>query len=163
MLVDDIGSQLIARGWRIAVAESATGGLIGHLLTAVSGSSQYFWGGIIAYDNAVKIKVLGVREETLIRWGAVSAVAALEMAAGACRVLGVDVAVSVTGIAGPTGATASKPVGLYYIGLATPAEQWAWRHLFTGDGSPEFTAGRAANNEAAAQAALQHLLDYLRG
>ncbi len=153
MLVEDIGTQLLARGWRMAVAESATGGLIGHMMTQVSGSSQYFWGGIIAYDNTVKIKVLGVREETLVRWGAVSAVVALEMAAGACRALGVEVAVSVTGIAGPTGATASKPVGLYYLGLATPNERWAWRHLFTSD--------RAANNEAAACAALQHLLDYL--
>ena len=77
------------------------------------------------------------------------------MAAGACRALGVEVAVSVTGIAGPTGATATKPVGLYYLGLATPTERYAWRHLFT--------AGRAANNEAAAHAALQHLLDYLSG
>lgn len=154
-MIDDIGHLLLARGWRIAVAESATGGLIGHLLTQVSGSSQYFWGGVIAYDNAIKIKLLGVREETLIRWGAVSAVVALEMAAGACRALGVDVAVSVTGIAGPTGATAIKPVGLYYLGLATRSERYAWRHLFTGD--------RAANNAAAAHAALQHLLDYLRG
>ncbi len=163
MLADYVGERLLSRNWRIGVAESATGGLIGHLMTQVSGSSQYFWGGIIAYDNAVKIKVLGVREETLIRWGAVSAVVALEMATGACRALGVEVAVSVTGIAGPTGATATKPVGLYYLGLATPTERYAWRHLFTGDGSTEFTAGRAANNEAAAQAALQHLLDYLRG
>ncbi len=155
MLAVNVGEHLLSRNWRIGVAESATGGLIGHLMTQVSGSSQYFWGGVIAYDNAVKMRLLGVREETLIRWGAVSAVVALEMAAGACRALGVEVAVSVTGIAGPTGATATKPVGLYYLGLATPTERYAWRHLFTGD--------RAANNEAAAQAALQHLLDYLRG
>jgi len=154
MLVENIGERLLARGWRMAVAESATGGLIGHLMTGVSGSSQYFWGGIIAYDNAVKMQLLGVREATLIRWGAVSAVVALEMAAGACHALGVEVAVSVTGIAGPTGATASKPVGLYYLGLATPTERWAWRHLFTGD--------RAANNESAAHAALLHLADYLQ-
>lgn len=155
MLAEDVGNQMLTRGWRMAVAESATGGLIGHLMTQVSGSSQYFWGGIIAYDNAVKMRLLDVREETLIRWGAVSAVVALEMAAGACRALGVDVAVSVTGIAGPTGATATKPVGLYYLGLATSSERYAWRHLFTGD--------RMANNAAAAHAALQHLLDYLRG
>jgi PncC family amidohydrolase len=155
MVTDDIGYLLNARNWRMATAESATGGLIGHLMTQVSGSSQYFWGGIIAYDNTVKMRLLGVREETLIRWGAVSAVVALEMAAGACHALGVDVAVSVTGIAGPTGATASKPVGLYYLGLATPTERYAWRHTFTGD--------RTANNEAAAHAALQHLLDYLCG
>jgi PncC family amidohydrolase len=155
MLAGDVGERLLSQNWRMAVAESATGGLIGHLMTQVSGSSQYFWGGVIAYDNAVKMRLLGVREETLIRWGAVSAVVALEMAAGACRALGVEVAVSVTGIAGPTGATATKPVGLYYLGLATPTERYAWRHFFTGD--------RAANNEAAAHAALQHLLDYVRG
>ncbi|MEJ5311018.1 MAG: CinA family protein [Anaerolineae bacterium] len=155
MLAEKIGAELLTRGWRVAVAESATGGLIGHKLTQVSGSSRYFWGGIIAYDNVVKVQLLGVRAETLSRWGAVSAPVALEMAAGACRALGVEVAVSVTGIAGPTGATATKPVGLYYLGLATSTERYAWRHLFTGD--------RIANNEAAAQAALQHLLDYLRG
>ena len=155
MLADDVGEQLLLRHWRLAVAESATGGLIGHLITSISGSSRYFWGGVIAYDDVVKMRLLGVREETLIRWGAVSAVVAMEMAAGARRALGVEVALGVTGIAGPTGATAAKPVGLYYLGLATPTERWAWRHLFTGD--------RAANNEAAAQAALQHLRDYLRG
>ncbi len=155
MLAEKIGAKLLTRGWRVAVAESATGGLIGHKLTQVAGSSRYFWGGIIAYDNVVKVQLLGVRAETLSRWGAVSAPVALEMAAGACRALGVEVAVSVTGIAGPTGATATKPVGLYYLGLATSTERYAWRHLFTGD--------RIANNEAAAQAALQHLLDYLRG
>ncbi|HOT92470.1 MAG TPA: CinA family protein [Anaerolineae bacterium] len=153
MLVEEIGCLLLARGWRMAVAESATGGLIGHLITRVSGSSGYFWGGIIAYDNAVKMQLLGVREATLRRWGAVSAPVALEMAAGACRALDVEVAVSVTGIAGPTGATATKPVGLYYLGLATPTERYAWRHLFTGD--------RLANNEAAAHAALRHLAEYL--
>lgn len=153
MITENIGHLLLARGWRMAVAESATGGLIGHMMTQVSGSSQYFWGGVIAYDNAVKMKLLGVQEANLSRWGAVSAVVALEMAAGACRALGVEIAVSVTGIAGPTGATASKPVGLYYLGLATPNERWAWRHLFTGD--------RAANNEAAAHAALRHLVEYL--
>ncbi|HOU12306.1 MAG TPA: CinA family protein [Anaerolineae bacterium] len=153
MLAEYVGERLMTRNWRVAVAESATGGLIGHMLTQVAGSSRYFWGGIIAYDNAIKLRLLGVREETLARWGAVSAVTALEMAAGACRALGVEVAVSVTGIAGPTGATASKPVGLYYLGLATPTERWAWRHLFTGD--------RAANNEFAAYAALRHLAEYL--
>lgn len=153
MLVEDIGRLLLARGWRMAVAESATGGLIGHLITQVSGSSRYFWGGIIAYDNTVKMQLLEVREATLKRWGAVSAAVALEMAAGACRALGVEIAISVTGIAGPTGATASKPVGLYYLGLATPTERYAWRHLFTGN--------RLANNEAAAYAALRHLAGYL--
>lgn len=139
----------------MAVAESATGGLIGHTITQVAGSSRYFWGGVIAYANEVKMKLLGVQEATLIRWGAVSAPVALEMASGACRAAGVEAAVSITGIAGPTGATAVKPVGLYFVGLAVPGEAWAWRHLFTGD--------RATNNETAAQAALVHLAEYLRG
>jgi PncC family amidohydrolase len=149
-----VGELLVARGWRLAVAESATGGLIGHKITQVSGSSRYFWGGVIAYANDVKMKLLGVQEATLIRWGAVSAPVALEMAAGACQAMDVEAAVSITGIAGPTGATAQKPVGLYFVGLAVPDESWAWRHVFTGD--------RATNNEAAARAALAHLIDYLR-
>lgn len=149
-----IGELLVARGWRLAVAESATGGLVGHTITQVSGSSRYFWGGVIAYANDVKIKLLGVREATLIRWGAVSAPVALEMAVGACRAVGVETAVSITGIAGPTGATAYKPVGLYFVGIAVPGECRAWRHVFAGD--------RAANNEAATQAALTHLINYLQ-
>jgi len=149
-----VGELLVARGWRLAVAESATGGLIGHKITRVSGSSRYFWGGVIAYANDVKMKLLGVQETTLIRWGAVSAPVALEMAAGACRAMDVEAAVSITGIAGPTGATAQKPVGLYFVGLAVPDEAWAWRHVFTGN--------RAANNEAAARAVLAHLINYLR-
>ena len=138
----------------MAVAESATGGLIGHTITQVPGSSRYFWGGVIAYANDVKMQLLGVRETSLIRWGAVSAPVALEMASGACRATGVEAAVSITGIAGPSGATAVKPVGLYFVGLAVPGEAWAWRHIFTGD--------RTTNNEVAAQSALMHLIEYLR-
>lgn len=152
---DIVGELLVSRGWRMAVAESATGGLIGYRITQVSGSSRYFWGGVIAYANDVKMHLLGVQESTLIRWGAVSAKVALEMATGACRATGAETAVSITGIAGPMGATAVKPVGLYFVGLAVPGEAWTWRHVFTGD--------RAANNEAAAHAALAHLIDYLKG
>ncbi|MGC9469694.1 MAG: CinA family protein [Anaerolineae bacterium] len=151
--MNQLARKLQARQWRLGVAESATGGLLGHQITSVSGSSRYFWGGVIAYADDVKVGVLGVREESLKRWGAVSAPVALEMAQGVCRALGVEVAVSITGIAGPTGATATKPLGLYYIGLAVPGDAWSWRHHFEGD--------RQGNNERAANAALQHLLDYL--
>lgn len=153
MLVMHVSKRLQARNWRLSVAESATGGLLGHTITQVSGSSAYFWGGVIAYDNEVKMKLLGVREESLIQWGAVSAQVALEMARGACDATNTEVGLSITGIAGPTGATATKPVGLYYIGLAVPGECWTWRHHFKGN--------RQENNEQAAQQALEHLLAYL--
>ena len=154
MLTLDIAERLLARQWRLAVAESATGGLLGHWITDVAGSSAYFWGGVIAYSNEVKRRLLGVRQESLDRSGAVSHQVALEMARGTRCATGADVALSITGIAGPTGATSFKPLGLYYIGLATPRECWSWRHDFAGD--------RHANNESAARAALEHLLDYLR-
>jgi len=153
MLAKVIGKQLLARQWRLAVAESATGGLLGHWITEVSGSSAYFWGGVIAYSNDVKRRLLGVREESLTRWGAVSVQVALEMARGACQATGAEVALSITGIAGPSGATVYKPVGLYYIGVATPGEAWCWRHHFDGT--------RATNNERCAIAALEHLSAYL--
>jgi len=153
MLAEVIGAQLLARQWRLAVAESATGGLLGHLITEVSGSSAYFWGGVIAYSNDVKRRLLGVREESLTQWGAVSAQVALEMARGVCRATGAEVALSITGIAGPSGATIYKPIGLYYIGVAVPGEAWCWRHHFDGT--------RAANNERCAITALEHLSAYL--
>lgn len=153
MLAEQVGAALLARHWRLAVAESATGGLVGHWITAVPGSSAYFWGGVIAYANAVKQNVLGVRAETLARWGAVSPQTALEMAVGVCRVVGVELGVSITGIAGPTGATPGKPVGLYYLGLAAPGDRRVWRYLLPGD--------RVANNAAIARAALAHVRAYL--
>lgn len=153
MLVKQISKQLQVRNWRLAVAESATGGLLSHQITQISGSSAYFWGGVIAYANDVKMKLLNVQEESLIQWGAVSAQVALEMAQGVCVATGTEVGLSITGIAGPTGATASKPIGLYFLGLATPSESWTWRHHFTGN--------RQQNNEHAAQQSLQHLLAYL--
>ena len=152
-ILDQVIKQLQDRGWRVAVAESATGGLLGNRLTKRSGSSTFFWGGVLAYSNEVKTGLLGVREESLGRWGAVSPQVALEMARGARSAVGVEVALSTTGIAGPTGATAYKPLGLYYIGVALSGEAWCWRHHFTGD--------REENNELAVQAALEHLLTVL--
>jgi len=150
----DIAPLLKARGWRLAVAESCTGGLLGHEITQVSGSSAYFWGGVIAYADDVKMNLLGVSEASLIRWGAVSAPVALEMAAGVCRCTGAEVGLSVTGIAGPTGGTVEKPVGLTYIGMAVPHERWAWQHVWVGD--------RGANKLTSVKAALAHLLRHLQ-
>ena len=115
-----VGRALRARGWKVAVAESCTGGLVGHRLTAIPGSSAYFVGGALAYANTAKMELLGVRRETLQTHGAVSEECAAEMAAGARTRLGADVAVSTTGIAGPDGGTPEKPVGLVCFGLATP-------------------------------------------
>jgi len=154
MLNKQMGELLIMRGWRIAVAESATGGLLGHWLTSVSGSSRYFWGGAIAYANEAKTGLLNVQAETLRRWGAVSPQVAAEMARGVVQALNIEMGVSITGIAGPTGATITKPVGLYFIGVAFFDDVWVWRHEVHGE--------RQSNNEAIAHAAMQHVVDCLR-
>lgn len=130
--IERMGEWLRGRGWTLAVAESCTGGMIGARITAVSGSSDYFVGGVIAYANAVKVDLLGVREDVLFREGAVSDVVACAMAAGVRARLSADVALSVTGVAGPTGGTPDKPVGTVYIGLATPSGVAAEHFCFEG-------------------------------
>ena len=150
-----IGPLLLERGLKLAVAESCTGGLIGYRITSVPGSSDYFLGGIIAYANEVKTRLLGVSINTLDVSGAVSRETVLEMVSGVRRALAADVAVSVSGIAGPAGGTPSKPVGTVWVGLA--AQQGAWARLF------HFPGNRSYNQAAAAEAALALLLDYLQG
>lgn len=146
-----VGALLRARGLTVAVAESCTGGLVLHRLTNIAGSSDYLLGGVVAYANASKQAVLKVKQGTLIAHGAVSAETALEMAAGVRELFRADYAVSITGIAGPGGGTAEKPVGLTYIGLAGPAGQHtSEQHLWDGD--------RAAVKAASAEAALLLLL-----
>ena len=122
-----------AKGLTCATAESCTGGGVGFAITAVSGSSAVFEGGIISYSNAVKHAVLGVSNETLAAHGAVSSETAAEMAAGAKRVTGADCAVSLTGIAGPEGGSAEKPVGLVWFGLASPEGVRTEKAIFAGD------------------------------
>jgi nicotinamide-nucleotide amidase len=117
-LASVVGKLLIAAGETLSVAESCTGGGLGQMLTDVPGSSKYFLGGVISYDNAVKISLLGVNPDDLIEFGAVSAIVAAQMAAGVRSRLGTTWGLSITGIAGPDGGTAAKPVGLVYIGLA---------------------------------------------
>ncbi len=152
-LAEAIGERLRAQGKRLAVAESCTGGLVGHLITNIPGSSDYFWGGAVTYAYEAKERVLGVRHETLMQHGAVSPEAAAEMARGARRLFDVDVAVAITGIAGPGGARPGKPVGLVYLHLSAPDAEWGEKHIWSYD--------REGNKLAAAKAALRLLLRYL--
>ena len=117
-----LGQQLLARGWTFATAESCTGGLIARRMTSVSGASRYFLGGVVAYDNALKTGLLGVKEATLAAHGAVSEPTVREMAEGARDRLGADVTLAVSGIAGPTGGTPDKPVGTIWLAAATQEE-----------------------------------------
>lgn len=117
-LEERIGKALLERGWSLALAESCTGGLLGYRITSVAGSSRYFRGGIVAYENSAKARLLSVSRTTLHRHGAVSAEVALEMARGARRLFAATAAVSVTGIAGPGGGTPDKPVGLVFAAAA---------------------------------------------
>ena len=124
---------LSSRGLVCATAESCTGGGVGSAITSVAGSSCVFAGGVISYANEVKRDVLGVPESVLAEKGAVSSECAAAMADGARRILGVDIAVSLTGIAGPGGGSDEKPVGLVWFGLATPEGVRTERAIFPGD------------------------------
>jgi nicotinamide-nucleotide amidase len=122
-----------ALGLTLAAAESCTGGLVSARLTAVPGASDVFLGGVVAYSNEVKLRELGVPPEVLEQHGAVSAEAAEAMAEGARAALGADVAVAVTGVAGPGGGTPEKPVGLVFVTVARPQERSTQRLVFSGD------------------------------
>jgi PncC family amidohydrolase len=154
------GDYLRARGDFLCTAESCTGGLVGHLLTNVAGSSAYYVGGVIAYANEVKRRVLGVPQEILATYGAVSSQTAIAMAQGARQLFGSEfpldrlLAISTTGIAGPSGATPSKPVGLVWIGFDSPRGSTAVEFSFHAD--------RLVNKKLFAQAALKHALDFLK-
>lgn len=150
-----IKELLIKHHLTIATAESCTGGLVGNRITDVTGSSAYFYGGILSYDNGVKQGVLGVPAEVLNTVGAVSKECALAMADGARRVVGTQIGVSTTGIAGPTGATQGKPVGTVYIALTAAdgfrrCERYVWN------------ADRIGNKQQSAEAALRMLVEYLQ-
>ena len=145
-LEDAVGRLLIERGLTLATAESCTGGLLGNRITNVAGSSEYYLGGIVSYSDAAKMNLLGVSQETLKEFGAVSEETAQEMAAGARRVLQSDVGVSITGIAGPTGGTEDKPVGLVYIAVDVAGDVAVRKFVFSED--------RRYNKEVSAQAAL---------
>ena len=132
--------RLAELGRTCGTAESCTGGGIGSAITSVAGSSAVFMGGIISYDNSVKQGVLGVSPETLASVGAVSPETAEQMAVGARKLLKVDYAVSVTGIAGPGGGSAEKPVGLVWFGIATPSGVRTEKQIFPGNRAEVRTA-----------------------
>lgn len=149
-----VGRSLRERGLTLAVAESCTGGLIGHRLTNVAGSSDYFLGGVVSYSNAAKMDLLRVPREVLASRGAVSPETARDMARGVREVFRADVGLAVTGIAGPSGGSPEKPVGTVYIGLATPRTEDVWHYLFYG--------GREEIKMLSAQTALDRLRRVLK-
>jgi len=149
----NVGELLRPLGLKLAVAESCTGGLVGHRITNVPGSSEYFLGGVTAYAYEAKVKLLGVSWDTLTRFGAVSRETVLEMAHGARRALEADIGVSVSGIAGPGGGMPEKPVGLTWIGLSASGFEDARMFVFSGD--------RLEVKQQAAEQALRMLNEYL--
>ena len=137
----------------LAVTESSTGGLLGHLITNVPGSSTYFKGGVIAYANEVKADVLGVSSQTLDTFGAVSKETVIEMARGVRKVLDSDIGVAISGIAGPGGGTDEKPVGTTVIGMSALEREATRMFVFKGE--------RMDIKTQAAQAAMQLVVDFL--
>ena len=150
-LAEQLQGICLGRGITVALAESCTGGLMAATLTAVPGSSGYFLGGVVSYSNAAKEALLDVPEPTLAAHGAVSAQVARAMALGARARFASTLAASVTGVAGPDGGSAEKPVGLTYVGIADAEGADVRRFVFAGD--------RAANREAATRAALGWLIE----
>jgi PncC family amidohydrolase len=149
-----VGELLRKHGLRLAVAESCTGGLVGHLITNVAGSSTYYVGSVTAYAYEAKVRLLGVSWQTLEKFGAVSPETVIEMARGVRLALAADIGVAVSGIAGPGGGMPNKPVGTVWIGLSSPREEYARHYLWSGD--------RLAVKEQSAQEALRLLAEYLQ-
>jgi PncC family amidohydrolase len=159
---EQIGSLLRQRGLKLAVAESCTGGLIGHRITNIPGSSDYYLGSVTAYAYEAKRFLLQVNPDTLLEFGAVSRETALEMAAGVRQVFAGNeipvqkvIGLSVTGIAGPGGGMPGKPVGLVWIGMSTPEGDHAWKYVWHSD--------RLGNKMHSADQALALLVGYLDG
>jgi PncC family amidohydrolase len=155
LLAIQAGNLLHERGLKLVLAESCTGGLLGSHITDVPGSSEYFLGSVVAYAYEAKADLLGVSWDTLNMKGAVSSETVLEMARGIRNLMKADIAISVSGIAGPGGGTPEKPVGTTWIGFVVREGEWAKIFHFSGD--------REANKEFAVEAALKLLLDYLQG
>jgi nicotinamide-nucleotide amidase len=153
ILAAQAGNLLRERKIMLALAESCTGGLLGSLITDVPGSSDYFLGSAVTYSYSAKEAILGVRPLTLEAYGAVSPQTAAEMAQGARRLFGADLAVAVTGIAGPTGGGPDKPVGLVYLHLSGPDAEIGERHVWKSD--------RFGNKRLSAEAALRLLVRYV--
>lgn len=159
-LAEAVGLALAAAGVMAVAAESCTGGLVGHLLTEVPGSSAWFAGSAVTYSYQAKERLLQVDPDTLDRLGAVSPQVAEQMAQGACRLFAADVAVAITGIAGPGGGTAEKPVGLVYFHLHAPAR--SGRPPVNRAERRVWSADRRGNKLLSAQLALQMLGAFAR-
>ncbi len=145
-LEETLGELLVKKGWTISVAESCTSGLLAARITDVAGSSRYFKGGVVAYQNELKERLLGVPARA-VEEGGVSEEVARAMAQGCRERLRTDIALGITGIAGPGGGTRQTPVGTIFVAIATPGETRCERFSFSG--------GRASNREKAVQAALK--------
>jgi nicotinamide-nucleotide amidase len=152
-LVEQLAARLLARRWLLTTAESCSGGLIAGACTDLSGSSNWFERGFVTYSNAAKTELLGVSAPLIAQHGAVSEPVARAMADGALRHSAAQVAVAVTGVAGPTGGTADKPVGLVWFAFALPGRVLSEQMNFPGD--------RAAVRAASVQHALQRLTELL--
>ncbi len=152
-LIEQLAETLVQKQWKLVTAESCTGGLVAKLCTDMSGSSRWFFGGLVTYDNHAKINWLGVQEVTLLQHGAVSQHTVREMALGALAQSGAQVAVSISGIAGPAGGSPQKPVGTVWIGCALEDTVHTQRFQFEGS--------RAEVRQQAAQAALRSVLERL--
>jgi len=153
-LDNQIAELLRQHAIKLATAESCTGGLISHRITNLPGSSDYFIGGVIAYSNQVKQRLLNVEIKTLQEHGAVSEQTVIQMAIGIRNLLDADIGLSVSGIAGPAGGTEDKPVGTIWIGLSVSEATTAWKHIFPGN--------RFQIKERTAEQALIHLVNYLQ-
>ncbi len=154
MLADEVGRAMRDKGFTISVAESCTGGLLGNMITDVPGSSDYFLGGVISYSNDSKVSLLGVGEGVLRSKGAVSEEVAIQMASGVRSKFGATIGVGITGIAGPSGGTQSKPVGLVFIAVSAHDSSYCRRAVFDG--------GRASVKKQAAERALEMVLEQAR-
>jgi PncC family amidohydrolase len=153
VLAARVGARCLELDARIATVESCTGGLVGHLLTEIPGSSAYYVGGFVTYSDAAKQSMVGVPTDVLAAHGAVSAQAALAMAAGGRERAGAGLGVAVTGIAGPDGGSEAKPVGLTYVAVADAAGGEVRRFLWAGS--------RTENKRSSARAALELILERL--
>jgi len=153
LLASDLGRVCQAKGLKLSFAESCTGGGVCQLITHIAGSSAWFECGFVCYSNQSKVKMLNVNPETLAKFGAVSAETALEMATGAWQKSGADVAVSVTGIAGPDGGSVEKPVGTVFIAIQTAHQAKCYKNQFVGD--------RTAIREQSVQFVIKKLLEKM--
>lgn len=154
-LEETLHRYLTRRGLTLAAAESCTGGLVADRITNIPGASEYFIGGVVAYAYEAKVNLLDVSWDTLNTRGAVSEEVVREMARGAQKIFNADIAVSVSGVAGPGGGTIEKPVGFTWLGLVAKEGEWARNFIWDG--------GRIENKHLSADAALQFIIDYLEG